>query len=354
MTDRSPRAPSLSPASGPAPNRRLLLSAGLGLAATALLRPARAAGSIRIGYQKYGSLVLLKGRGTLERALQPLGTTVAWSEFPSGPPLLEALNAGAIDFGSAGEAPPIFAQAASPELRYVAAEPPAPRGEAILVPRDSPIRSVAELRGRTIALNKGSNVHYLLVRALEQAGVPYDAVKLAFLAPADANAAFVRGSVDAWVIWDPFQAAAERATGARVLVDGRGVDGRGVDGHALAPNRQFYLSRRGFTDTSPAIVSAVLKAIGEVDAWAAGHADAVAADLAPSVGIPAPVLAVALGRLSYGVAPLDATAIADQQKVADAFHGLGLLPKPVRVADAVWTAPGPADAVKSEKRTENR
>ena len=349
MTDRSPRAPSLSPASGPAPNRRLLLSAGLGLAATALLRPARAAGSIRIGYQKYGSLVLLKGRGTLERALQPLGTTVAWSEFPSGPPLLEALNAGAIDFGSAGEAPPIFAQAASPELRYVAAEPPAPRGEAILVPRDSPIRSVAELRGRTIALNKGSNVHYLLVRALEQAGVPYDAVKLAFLAPADANAAFVRGAVDAWVIWDPFQAAAERATGARVL-----ADGRGVDGHALAPNRQFYLSRRGFTDTSPAIVSAVLKAIGEVDAWAAGHADAVAAELAPSVGIPAPVLAVALGRLSYGVAPLDATAIADQQKVADAFHGLGLLPKPVRVADAVWTAPGPADAVKSEKRTENR
>ena len=199
MTDRSLCTLSLPPA-GPAPNRRLLLSAGLGLAAAALLRPARAAGSIRIGYQKYGSLVLLKGRGTLEKALQPLGTTVAWSEFPSGPPLLEALNAGAIDFGSAGEAPPIFAQAASPELRYVAAEPPAPRGEAILVPRDSPIRSVAELRGKTIALNKGSNVHYLLVRALEQAGVPYDAVKLAFLAPADANAAFVRGSVDAWEI----------------------------------------------------------------------------------------------------------------------------------------------------------
>ena len=353
MTDRSLRPLSLLPA-GLAPNRRLLLSAGLGLAAAAMLRPARAAGSIRIGYQKYGSLVLLKGRGTLEKALQPLGTTVAWSEFPSGPPLLEALNAGAIDFGSAGEAPPIFAQAASPELRYVATEPPAPRGEAILVPKDSPIRSVAELRGKTIALNKGSNVHYLLVRALEQAGVPYDAVKLAFLAPADANAAFVRGSVDAWVIWDPFQAAAERATGARVLVDGQGVDGRGVNGQALAPNRQFYLSRRGFTDASPEIVSAVLKAIGEVDAWAEGHAEAVAAELAPSVGIPAPVLSVALGRLSYGVTPLDATAIADQQKVADAFHGLGLLPKPIRVADAVWTPPGSTNDTKSEKRTENR
>ncbi|MGU3663117.1 sulfonate ABC transporter substrate-binding protein [Methylobacterium sp. A49B] len=347
MTGRTPRALSLaSPAASPAastPSRRLLLSAGLGLAAAAALRPARAAGSIRIGYQKYGSLVLLKGRGLLEAALQPLGTTVSWSEFPSGPPLLEALNAGAIDFGSAGEAPPIFAQAASPELRYVAAEPPAPRGEAILVPKDSPIRSVADLRGRTIALNKGSNVHYLLVRALEQAGVPYDAVKLAFLAPADANAAFVRGSVDAWVIWDPFQAAAERATGARVL-----VDGRGVDGHALAPNRQFYLSRRGFTDTSPGIVSAVLKAIAEVDAWAQGHAESVAAELAPSVGIPAPVLGVALGRLSYGVAPLDAAAVADQQKVADAFHGLGLLPKPIRVADAVWTPPGRTAGTRAE------
>ena len=347
MTDRSLRTLSLPPA-GLAPNRRLLLSAGLGLAAAAMLRPARAAGSIRIGYQKYGSLVLLKGRGTLEKALQPLGTTVAWSEFPSGPPLLEALNAAAIDFGSAGEAPPIFAQAASPELRYVATEPPAPRGEAILVPKDSPIRSVAELRGKTIALNKGSNVHYLLVRALEQAGVPYDAVKLAFLAPADANAAFVRGSVDAWVIWDPFQAAVERATGARVQVDGQSVDGGGVNGQARAPNRQFYLSRRGFTDASPEIVSAVLKAIGEVDAWAEGHAEAVAAELAPSVGIPAPVLSVALERLSYGVTPLDATAIADQQKVADTCHGLGLLPKPIRVADAVWTPPGPTNDTKSE------
>ena len=279
---------------------------------------------------------------------------MSWSEFPSGPPLLEALNAGAIDFGSAGEAPPIFAQAASPELRYVATEPPAPRGEAILVPKDSPVTRVADLRGKTIALNKGSNVHYLLVRALEQAGVPYDAVKLAFLAPADANAAFVRGSVDAWVIWDPFQAAAERAAGARVLVDGRGADGQGADGQGIAPNRQFYLSRRGFTDASPDIVSTVLTAIGAVDAWAEGHAEAVAAELAPSVGIPAPVLSVALGRLSYGVAPLDATAVADQQKVADAFFKLGLLPKPIRVADAVWTPPARKAGTGPETRTENR
>ena len=170
--------------------------------------------------------------------------------------------------------------------------------------------------------------------------LPYDAVKLAFLAPADANAAFVRGAVDAWAIWDPYLAAAERATGARVLADGQG----------LAPNRQFYLSRRGFTDASPEIVSAVLTAIGAVDAWAEGHADAVAAELAQAVGIPAPILGVALGRLSYGVAPLDASTVADQQTVADAFHGLGLLPRPVRVADAVWTRP----ERRAESRGENR
>ncbi|MFK5596873.1 sulfonate ABC transporter substrate-binding protein [Methylobacterium sp. HMF5984] len=309
--------------------RRALLSAGLGLAAAIALRPARAASAIRIGYQKYGSLVLLKGRGTLETALAPLGYEVAWSEFPSGPPLLEALNAGAIDLGSAGEAPPIFAQAANADLRYVGTEPPAPRGEAILVPKDSPIRAVSDLRGKTIALNKGSNVHFLVVRALEKAGIAYDAVRLVFLSPADANAAFVRGSVDAWAIWDPYLAAAERSTGARILADGTGI----------APNRQFYLSRRAFTEASPDIVSAILKAIAEVDTWAAGNGGTVASELAPSVGIPAPVLTVALDRLSYGVAALDAQTIADQQAVADAFHALGLLPKPIRVADAVWAHP---------------
>ncbi|MBV9237457.1 MAG: ABC transporter substrate-binding protein, partial [Xanthobacteraceae bacterium] len=122
---------------------------------------------IHIGYQKYGNLVLLKGKGDLERRLAPLGVQVAWTEFPAGPPLLEAINAGAIDFGSVGEAPPIFAQAAGTPFVYVAREPPAPKGEAILVPKDSKIASVADLRGKRVALNKGSNVHYLLVKALE-------------------------------------------------------------------------------------------------------------------------------------------------------------------------------------------
>ncbi|WP_375409366.1 sulfonate ABC transporter substrate-binding protein [uncultured Methylobacterium sp.] len=280
---------------------------------------------IRVGYQKYGTLVLLKGKGLLERKLKPLGYRVAWAEFPSGPPLLEALNAGAIDFGSAGEAPPIFAQANNPNLLYVAHEPAAPLGEAILVPKDSPIRSVAELRGRKVALNKGSNVHYFLVRALEQAGVPYEAITPTFLAPADAAAAFARGAVDAWAIWDPYLASGQLATGGRTLIDGSG----------LVPNHQFYLSTRGFVEANGAVVDATLAAIGEIDAWAKDNTDAVAAELAPSVGIPAPILTAALKRLTYGVTPLGAGVVADQQRVADTFHRLGLLPRPVSVADAV-------------------
>jgi sulfonate transport system substrate-binding protein len=281
--------------------------------------------TIRIGYQKYGTLVLLKGKGLLEPKLQALGYKVSWAEFPAGPQLLEALNAGAIDFGSTGEAPPIFAQTAGDRLLYVGHEPPAPLGEAILVPKGSTIRTVADLKGRKVALNKGSNVHYLLVRALEAAGLAYGDIQPVFLAPADARAAFERGAVDAWVIWDPFQAAAEAGTQARTLVNGTG----------LVANHQFYLADRSFTHANPRVIDAVLAAVGEIDAWAKDNTDAVAAELAPSVGIPAPILSVALKRQTYGVRALDATVIAEQQKIADAFHKLGLLPKPVQVLDAV-------------------
>src|SRR3954466_12038184 len=284
---------------------------------------------IRIGYQKYGTLILLKAKGSLEAKLKPLGYRVTWAEFPAGPPLLEALNAGAIDFGSVGETPPIFAQAAAgARLTYVAHEPPAPRGEAILVPKDSPIRTVADLKGKKVALNKGSNVHYLLVRALEQAGVGYGEIQPVFLPPADARAAFERGAVDAWVIWDPYQAAAEATTGARTLADGTG----------LVANHQFYVAERALADAHGVAVDAVIAAIAEIDAWAKDTADAVAAQLGPAVGIPAPILAVALKRQTYGVKPLDPAVVAEQQRIADTLHGLGLLPKSVVIADAVRRA----------------
>ncbi|MGA4553754.1 sulfonate ABC transporter substrate-binding protein [Methylorubrum aminovorans] len=280
---------------------------------------------VRVGYQKYGTLVLLKGRGTLEPKLKALGYRVLWSEFPSGPPLMEALNAGAVDFGSAGETPPIFAQAASDALTYVAHEPAAPKGEAILVPKASPIRSVADLRGKKVALNKGSNVHYLLVRAIEAAGLTLADITPIYLAPADARAAFERGAVDAWVIWDPYFAAAEAGGNARVLADGTG----------LVPNHQFYLSSKSFAAENGAALDAIVAAVAEVDAWAKDNTDAVAKELSPSVGIPAPILAVALRRQTYGIRPLDEGVTREQQRIADTFHGLKLVPKTVDIAGAV-------------------
>jgi len=194
--------------------RRLLhaataLLAGLFSLPPVSAQPAARADTLRIGYQKAASLLTLqKQQGTLDKRLAALGVAVKWVEFPAGPQLLEGLNVGAIDVGFVGEAPPIFAQAAGARFVYIGNDPAAPEAEAIVVPRDSALRSVADLKGRKVALNKGSNVHYLLVRALEKHGLKYADVTPVFLPPADARAAFEKGAVDAWVIWDPFQAAA--------------------------------------------------------------------------------------------------------------------------------------------------
>lgn len=284
-----------------------------------------AARVVHIGYQKYGNFILLKGTGELEKKLKPLGVKVEWTEFPSGPPLLEALNAGAVDIGQTGEAPPIFAQAANAGFVYIGHEPPAPKGEAILVPKNSPIKSVAELKGKKIALNKGSNVHYLLVKVLEKAGIKYSDVQPEFLAPADGLAAFENGAVDAWAIWDPYQASAESTVGARTLADGTDA----------VENNQFYLASKSFVATNPRIVDVVLAALADVDHWAAGNASTVARQLTAGIGIPAPVLEIALKRQTYGVSPLDDHTIAQQQAIADTFYLLHLLPKPITVSDAV-------------------
>ncbi len=307
--------------------RRTLTTFALAAAAALTLSsivPAQAQEKVvRIGFQKYGKLVLLKSKGSLEPKLKALGYSVVWTEFPSGPPLLEALNVGAIDFGNTGEAPPIFAQAAGAPIQYVAYEPPAPKGEAILVPKDSKLATVADLKGKKVALNKGSNVHFLLVKALEKAGVKYSEITPVFLAPADARAAFEKGAVDAWVIWDPFQAAAEAATQARTLADGTGI----------VSNYQFYFSSQKFLSTDPKIVDLVLTQLNEVDDWAKGDIKAVAEQLSPSVGLPVPVLELALERQSYGIKPINDTVITEQQQVADTFFALGLLPKAIKISD---------------------
>jgi sulfonate transport system substrate-binding protein len=309
------------------PLRRLACLLLAALVATVLLSPATAhATTLRIGVQKYGTLVLLQLRGTLTQRLAAAGVGVEWAEFPSGPPLLEALAAGSIDFGTAGEAPPVFAQAAGAPLLYVGVEPAAPSGEAILVPKDSPLRALGDLAGKRIALNKGSNVHYFLVAALAEAGLAPGDVTLVYLAPADARAAFERGSVDAWAIWDPYFAAAQQATQARTLADGTG----------LVRNHQFYLAHRDLARDHPELIRILLEEIAATDAWAAARPQEVAALLAPRTGLSPEVVGVALSRLGYGVTPLDAEIVDDQQHIADVFRALGLLPKAISVRDTVW------------------
>ena len=300
--------------------------AGITLA-TGLPSSSRAATqTLRVGVQKYGTLLLLKASGLLEKRLEPLGWRVEWRQFISGPPLMEALGAGAIDIGAAGDTPPIFAQAAGVPLVYLATEPLAPKGEAILVAADSPIKTLADLKGRKVAFNKGSNVHCLYIRALEKAGLQPGDVTPVYLAPPDGRAAFARGSVDAWVIWDPFLAAAQAALPTRTLVDGTG----------LAGNRQFYLGNKHFTEKP--VLDAVQAAIADMDRQVVTDPAKAAGVLAPSIGLPEPVVAIAVGRQTWAVQPVDQAIAAEQQAIADVFYKLGLIPKAIKISDALLGA----------------
>ncbi|WP_414439489.1 sulfonate ABC transporter substrate-binding protein [Burkholderia sp. 22PA0106] len=301
-----------------------------GLAALGASRAALAAGdtTLRIGYQKYGNFVALKARGSLEKRLAPQGVTVRWIEFAGGPQLLEGLAAGAVDIGTVGETPPIFAQAGKVDFVYIGAEPPAPKGEAIVVPHDSPIRRVADLRGKKVALNRGSNVHYLLVKALEAAKLDYRDIQPVYLAPADGRAAFEQHAIDAWVIWDPYLAAVERQTGARTLRNGEG----------LVRNTQYYLASRAFANAHADLVHAVLAEIDATDVWARDHIPALAAQLSPLVGLDATTLELALGRASYQVEPITDATLAYQQQIADAFTALKLVPGKLDVTQTRWAA----------------
>ena len=278
---------------------------------------------LRIGHQK-GLLSLLKGRGTLEKRLAPLGVTVKWTEFTAGPVQLEALNVGSIDFGDVGEAPPIFAQAAGAPLAYVGATVPRPASEAVLVPKGSAIKTVADLKGKKIALNKGSNVHYFLVKLLEKHGLTYADVNPVFLPPSDARAAFEKGSVDAWVIWDPFLAAAEKALDATVLADATGVVG----------NRAYYFSSLGYVDKNADVLKVVIEELDKVDQWGAANRSALAAELSQLFGIPRPVLELSVSRQKFGTTPITKAILGEQQKIADTFFDLKLIPKRINVLEA--------------------
>ena len=303
--------------------RRTLLTL-LALAPLAATLPAhaqKAPDTVRIGYQKSSTLItILKTRAELEKKLAPLGVKVTWHEFASGLPLLEALNVGAVDVSAdVADTVPIFAQAAGAQLTFIAQEAPSPTAQAIVVKDDSPIKSIADLRGKRIGFAKAAGAHYLLIAALEKNGLSLKDVNQAYLAPADGRAAFERNAIDAWVIWDPFLAAVQRQSKVRVLADGTD----------LASYQRYYLASTPFAKARPDVIKVIVNSLQETGKWVKQSPQDAAALLAPVWGLDTATVEQANGRRSYLVRSVAPNSIGEQQKIADAFLDAGLLPKKV-------------------------
>jgi sulfonate transport system substrate-binding protein len=302
-------------------------------AATAILpsvKPARAAATeFRIGWQKNGVLALAKRRGALEKRLADQGITVSWSEFTSGPPLLEALGAGALDFGATGDVPPLFAQAAGGALYYVGIYRGSPAGSAILVRKDSPIKTLEDLKGRKVAFKRGSSAHNVTVKVLRKAGLAPQDVQQIDLAPPDAAAAFKNGSIDAWSIWDPYLAIAEADPDTRILTTAEGI----VDSYS------FFLANKDFTDENGTVIVNVLDELAKVGRSAQDNLDATIKELSEITGVPAEVTRVTLQRPGAdlgSVTTVSDAAASYQQALADEFYNLGIVPKKLTTGDIVW------------------
>lgn len=281
--------------------------------------------TLNIGFQKYGVLPIIKARGDLDKALKEKGVNVKWVEFPAGPQLLEGLNVGSVAFGESGEAPPIFAQAANSNLVYVANQPAAPLAEALIVPKDSAIQSVQDLKGKRVVLNKGSNVHYLLLKVLEANHLKLDDIQVVYLPPADARAAFEKGAVDAWVIWDPFFAAAEKQLNAKVIATGQN----------LVNNHQFYLADRKFAEQHPDVLKIVVNELNTTTQWVSQHQTDAAKLLEKPTGLPLDILNTSISRMGFGVTPISNDVVKKQQDVADAFYQQKLIPNKINIQAAV-------------------
>ncbi len=313
---------------------RSALAAAVALISIGTVLNAEAADTktLRIGYQRSSTLIaLLRQDSALETSLKPLGVTVSWHEFTSGLPIMEALNAGQIDVSAdVADTVPIFAQAAGAKISYIAQEAPSPEAQAILVPADSVLTSVAELKGRRVAVTKGAGSHYLLLAALTEGGLSFKAITPAYLTPADGRAALASGGADAWVAWDPFLSAARQQSGARVLRDGTG----------LSLYKRYYLASDDYVAKQGDVLTVLFGKLAETGAWVKAEPEAAAARLSPVWKIDADVIVRANARRSYRVEPVTRAGLSEQQKIADAFRGEGLLPRAVDAsALGIWQPP---------------
>lgn len=312
-------------------NRRTALGVLGSLAGAVALAQGNAPRAVRLGYQKSSTLIaVLRLQGALEQRLEPLGVKLSWHEFTSGLPLLEALNLDNLDFSAdVADTVPVFAQAAGAQLTFVAQEAPSPTAQAIVVRADSPLKSVAELKGKRIAFAKAAGAHYLLIAALEKAGLSFSDIDPAYLTPADGRAAFEKGAVDAWVVWDPFLSAAQKQAGARVLADGTG----------LASYQRYYLASTRFAQARPDVLGVIYNELEKTGRWVKQNPKEAAALLAPFWGLDTAIVEQANGRRSYAVRPVTPQNIAEQQKIADAFLAEKLLPRRINAVDVALFKP---------------
>lgn len=308
--------------------RRKFLKLSTALVAAFAATPARSqavAKEVRIGYQKTGVLVIARQQGTLEKRFTSSGTQVKWVEFTSGPPMMEAISNGSVDFGAVGDSPPIFAQAANANIVYAAASPIS-NGQGILVPANSSIKTIADLKGKRVGFTKGSSAHNIVVQTLEKAGLTYDDITPVYLTPPDAGPAFANGSIDAWAVWDPYFAIGEKKQNARIL----------INAYEVAKTNAFFIANRDFANRQPGPLREVIAGLAAAATWAESNRDAVAKSLHEITGVPLDIQTLAARRASFAIGAVTESVIETQQGVADRFHKIGLIPKPIAVRDIVW------------------
>ena len=264
---------------------------------------------------------------------------MAWSDFTSGPPMLQAMGAGAVDVGGVGNAPPVFAAAGGDQIAIVGALQANPLGSALLVPKGSPVHSIAQLRGKRIAVAQGSSADYHLLTVLNKAGIGVHDVTLVYLQPAAGLAALTSGHVDAWDIWSPFIEEGQTLDGATAIVTGQGYG---------SPYSFTVASRAALAD--PAKAAAIrdyLSLIAQAHRWANSHLPAWAAVWAKASGLPLTVMTKAAND-DYSLAvPITPAVIASEQQVSDAFTKAGLIPVRVdfsRYADTAFNATASASS----------
>lgn len=302
---------------GPRMVRRLFLGLALAVAA---LPAARAETVLRVGDQVAGVRSLLEAA----HALDDVPYTIEWSQFPAAAPLLEALNAGALDVGFTGDIPYLFVYAAGAPVKVIGATRSQPSANAVLVPKDSPAQSFADLKGKRIAVNRGGNGHFEALGLLEHAGLTPDDVTLVFLGPTDAKSAFAAGSVDAWVIWEPYVSMAVVGDGARVVADAAGV----------YPSKTFELAHDDAIAGKRDAVLDFHRRVERAKLWALQHPEPIAAQISALTRIPEDIALRSLRTKQETPIAIDDAVVAETQGEADLFTRHHVLPAALDVSAA--------------------